>query len=152
MASEEVTRDQWAKETEKLCPSTQAFTAYEQLEQMVTEETQINCGYQRVQRGQNAYCTFSGKHAGMDIIQVYKGICQLNWRCKPKIPGITEEQHEELNQAFEDFRTSLGGKEGKGWETIKVLRHGTETVEDVIRKLSESIDGVLSSVAEAQEA
>ena len=147
MAAEPVTREQWAKETEKLCPSSQAFDAYEQLEQMIDQETDIVCDYQRVQRGQNAYCTFSGKASGIDIIQVYKGICQLNWRCKPKPGGLSEEQSAEMEQAFEEFRQTLNGKEGKGWETVKVLRLGIENVEDAIKKVAATVDEIVSASA-----
>ena len=148
--SAEVTRDQWATETERLCPSMQAFNAYEQLERTVSEETELNCAYTLAARGQSSYCTFTGSVDGrINIIQVYKGICQLNWRWKPKIPGLSDEQHAEVNRVMDEFRMSLNGKEGKGWETIKVLRLGLDNVEDAIKKVANDIEGVMTAANEA---
>ncbi len=146
----EITREQWAIETERLCPSTQAFTAYEQLERSVAEETDLDCTYFCVPRGQSDYCTFTGSVAGrIDIIQVYKGICQLNWRWKPKIPGLNEEQHSEINRIMDEFRSELNGKEGKGWETVKVLRLGIDNVQDAIKKVAAGVDEVMTIAKQA---
>jgi len=47
--------------------------------------------------------------------------------------------NESLIEAFEEFRTTLNGVEGKGWETVKVLRLGEETVQEAVVKLAEKI-------------
>jgi hypothetical protein len=148
--SAEVTRDQWATETERMCPSMQAFNAYEQLERTASEETDLDCSYTLASRGQSSYCTFTGSVAGrINIIQVYKGICQLNWRWKPKIPGLTDEQHAEVNRVLDEFRASLDGKEGKGWETVKVLRLGVDTVEEALKKVVTDIEDVMTAANKA---
>ena len=146
----EISRDEWATETERLCPSAQAFTAYEQLERLVSEETEMDCSYKCVPRGQSDYCTFKGSVAGrIDIIQVYKGICQLNWRWKSKIPGLSEEQHGEINRIMDEFREGLNGKEGKGWETVKVLRLGVDNVQDAIKKVAADVEEVMTTAKNA---
>ena len=144
----EISREQWAKETERLCPSSQAFSAYEQLERTVVEETDMECTYKCVPRGQSDYCTFTGSVGRVNIIQVYKGICQLNWRWKPKIPGLSEEQHAEVNRVMDEFRTELNGKEGKGWETVKVLRLGLENVENAIKKVATGVEEIVAAAKE----
>lgn len=149
--STDITRDDWAIESERLCPSSQAFSAYEQIERMVAEETELVCIYKKVPRGQSSYCTFTGAAAGkVPLIQVYKGICQLNWRWKPKITGLNEEQHAEVNSFMEAMRVELNGKEGKGWETIKVLRLGIDNVEESIKKAADGIDNVFAVAAKEE--
>ena len=140
----DVTREDWVQETERLCPSSLAFNAYVELEEMIVADTDLAVTYKRVPRGKSSYCTFqanAGNH--LHVIQVYKGQCQLHMRVNPKLPGATEEQHETLLAAYEDFRVELNGKEGKGWETVKVIRMGEEKVHDAIRKLAADLMAVV---------
>ena len=74
---------------------------------------------------------FAGDHCS--VAQVYKGQCQLNWKLKPKTLGLSEEQRELIRKPTTAFRVKLEGKEGKGWETVKVLATGRRTM---FRKLS----------------
>ena len=61
--------------------------------------------------------------------------------------GATDEDRELLLAAYEDFRTELNGKEGKGWETVKVIRMGEEKVHDAIRKLAGELNSVVPNLA-----
>ena len=133
----EITREEWDRETERLCPSGQAYSAYEALEQYIVEETDLNVTYESVPRGKSDYATFhafAGDHCS--VCQVYKGQCQLNWKLKSKTAGLTEEQRELIGEAYEVFRTKLEGKEGKGWETVKVLRLGEENVQEAVKEVA----------------
>ena len=136
-AAIEITREDWARETERLCPSGLAYSAYVALEQFIVDNTDLNVTYESVQRGKSAYATFHAT-AGpkLSIAQVYKGQCQLNWKVKPKIAGLSEEEKEKVDLAFEEFRESLEGKEGKGWETVKVLRLGEDNVLEAVKKVA----------------
>jgi hypothetical protein len=145
MSIVDVTREEWAEETERLCPSS---LAYSDLEEMIVNETDLSVTYKRVPRGKSSYCTFqanAGSH--LHVIQVYKGQCQLHMRVNPKLTNVTDEDRELLLQAYEDFRTTLNGKEGKGWETVKVIRMGEEKVHDAIRKLASELIEVLGDDA-----
>ncbi|MEL7496524.1 MAG: hypothetical protein AAFN77_02875 [Planctomycetota bacterium] len=135
----DITREQWELETERLCPSGLAFSAYLELEQYIVDNTELTCTYQSVQRGKSAYATFLATAGDCHVCQIYKGQCQLNWRWKPKISGITEEERESVDTIFEEFRVALSGKENKGWETVKVLRLGEETVQDAVKNLAEQL-------------
>lgn len=135
----DITREQWEVETERLCPSGLAFNAYLELEQFIVENTDLTCSYQSVQRGKSAYATFLATAGDCHICQIYKGQCQLNWRWKPKISGITDEERERVDEIFEEFRVALDGKENKGWETVKVLKVGEENVADAVKKLADQL-------------
>lgn len=147
----EITREQWLEETERLCPSDQAYDAYVAVEEEIVENTDLDVSYMSVSRGKSDYCTFSAFKGKFAVTQMYKGQCQLNWRWKGKMPGLTEEKEEEVVAAFEEFRTTLNGKEGKGWETVKVLRLGEDTVKEAVVKLSAVlVDAVASCTADAK--
>ena len=135
----DITREQWELETERLCPSGLAFNAYLELEQFIVENTDLTCSYQSVQRGKSAYATFLASAGDCQICQIYKGQCQLNWRWKPKISGITDEERERVDEIFEEFRVALDGKENKGWETVKVLKVGEENVADAVKNLADQL-------------
>jgi hypothetical protein len=140
----EITREQWERETERLCPSARAYNAYVELEQFIVENTSLKCTYTSVTRGKSDYCTFYASAGDQcSVIQCYKGQCQLNWRMKPKIAGLSEEEREQVNVIYESFRTSLNGKEGKGWETVKVLRLGEETVQDAVKTLADDLTEIV---------
>lgn len=145
----DITREQWELETERLCPSGLAFTAYLELEQFIVENTDLTCTYQSVQRGKSAYCTFLATAGNCNVCQVYKGQCQLNWRWKLKIPGITEEERTQVDEIFEEFRVALDGKENKGWETVKVLRLGEENVNDAVKVMADKLCAILQKPEEA---
>ena len=83
------------------------------------------------------------------VIQVYKGQCQLNWRMKPKITGLDEEERERVGEIYEEFRTSLTGKEGKGWETVKVLRLGEDEVQEAVKKLADDLTEIVCKEEQA---
>ena len=136
----EITREQWERETERLCPSESAYNTYVGVEQFIVENTDLKCTYTCVSRGKSDYCTFTAT-AGekCSILQAYKGQLQLNWRWKLKIAGLTEEERERVNEIYEEFRISLDGKEGKGWETVKVLRLGEERVHEAIKKVADDL-------------
>lgn len=151
MAATDITREQWENETERLCPSPMAFNAYVGLEQYIVENTDLVCTYKSVPRGKSDYATFHGAAGPCSVIQVYKGQCQLMWRWKPKITGITDEQREKIDEIYEEFRTSLSGKEGKGWETVKVLRLGEETVQEAVKKLADGLLEVLPKPEKVKE-
>jgi hypothetical protein len=139
MASVEITREQWETETERLCPSALAFNAYADLERYIAENTDLNCSYQMVPRGKSSYATFLGTAGNCNVIQVYKGQCQLNWRWKLKVPGTNEEERARVDEIFEEFRVTLNGKENKGWETVKVLRLGEEKVQEAVKVLADQL-------------
>lgn len=143
----EITRDDWARETERLCPSGLAYSAYVALERFIVEDTDLNVTYESVSRGKSDYATFHAT-AGekFSIAQVYKGQCQLNWKVKPKIAGLSEEDRERVNQAYQLFREALDGKEGKGWETVKVLRLGEETVQEAVKKVADELGEIMNTV------
>jgi hypothetical protein len=136
----EITREEWDRETERLCPSGQAYSAYVALEQFIVEETDLNVTYESVSRGKSDYATFyafAGVHCS--VAQVYKGQCQLNWKLKTKTAGLSEEQRELIGEAYEAFRTKLEGQEGKGWETVKVLRLGEDNVHEAVKAVAGSL-------------
>ncbi|MFT5302778.1 MAG: hypothetical protein ACI87E_001252 [Mariniblastus sp.] len=144
MAATEISREQWERETERLCPSGQAFNAYLGLEQFIVENTDLTCAYTSVTRGKSDYATFYASAGDkLAVIQVYKGQCQLNWRMKPKMASLTEEEHAECHNIYEEFRMSLTGKEGKGWETVKVLRLGEDEVQEAVKKLADNLLNVI---------
>ena len=146
----EITREQWERETERLCPSARAFNAYVALERFIAENTSLTCTYTSVTRGKSDYATFYASAGPQcSVIQVYKGQCQLNWRMKPKITGLDEEERERVFEIYEEFRTKLSGKEGKGWETVKVLRLGEETVHEAVKQLA---DGLIDIVCKEEKA
>ena len=148
MSVVDITREDWVQETERLCPSSLAFNAYVELEEMIVADTDLAVTYKRVPRGKSSYCTFQA-NAGtqLHVIQIYKGQCQLHMRVNPKLTGATDEDRELLLAAYEDFRTELNGKEGKGWETVKVIRMGEEKVHDAIRKLAGELNSVVPNLA-----
>lgn len=135
----DITREQWEMETERLCPSGLAFSAYVELEQFITDNTDLNCTYQSVQRGKSAYATFLACAGDVPVCQVYKGQCQLNWRYKLKIAGLSEEERSSVDEVFEEFRLTLNGKENKGWETVKVLRLGEDKVQEAVKILADQL-------------
>lgn len=142
----EISREQWEQETERLCPSEQAHSAYVELEQFIVEATDLEVSYQKVARGKTDYATFLASVDGKcEIAQVYKGKCQLNWKMKSKVAGISDEQREQIEQAYEQFRVALDGKEGKGWETVRVLRLGEENVQQAVKKIAEDLTDIVSS-------
>ena len=148
MSVVEITREDWVQETERLCPSALAYNAYVELEEMIVADTDLSVTYKRVPRGKSSYATFqanAGTH--LHVIQVYKGQCQLHMRVNPKLTGASDEDREMLLAAYEDFRTTLDGKEGKGWETVKIIRTGEEKVHDAIRKLAAELTSVLAGDA-----
>ena len=44
-AAIEITREDWARETERLCPSGLAYSAYVALEQFIVDNTDLNVTY-----------------------------------------------------------------------------------------------------------
>ena len=146
MASE-ITREEWDRETERLCPSGQAYSAYVALEQFIVEDTDLTVTYESVPRGKSDYATFHAFTGDCSVAQVYKGQCQLNWKLKSKTSGLTEEQRELITEAYEVFRTKLEGKEGKGWETVKVLRLGEDNVQEAVK----TIAGELCEIVKGSE-
>jgi len=146
MSVVDVTREDWVQETERLCPSSLAFNAYVDLEEMIVSETDLDVTYKRVPRGKSSYCTFQA-NAGtqLHVIQIYKGQCQLHMRVNPKLTGMNDEERETLLAAYEEFRTELNGTEGKGWETTKVIRTGEEKVHEAIQKLAASLTEVVKN-------
>jgi hypothetical protein len=144
MANTPITREQWERESERLCPSPQAFNAYVDLEQFIVENTDLTCTYEMVPRGKSDYATFHATAGpNCSVIQVYKGQCQLMWRWKPKISGATEEEREQVDASYEEFRATLNGKEGKGWETVKVLRLGEENVHEAVKIVADKLTAIL---------
>lgn len=144
----DITREQWAQETERLCPSGLAYSAYTELEQFIVEETDLNVTYQSVSRGKSDYATFHATAGDkLSVAQVYKGQCQLNWKVKPKITGLSSEEQEKVHQAYEEFRETLNGKEGKGWETVKILRLGEENVQEAVKKVAEELNEIMKPVS-----
>ena len=145
MPPTEITREQWLEETERLCPSDRAYDAYVALEEVICADTDLDVSYMSVSRGKSDYCTFSAFIGKCAVSQMYKGQCQLNWRWKGTMPGLTEEANDNLVEAFEEFRTTLNGVEGKGWETVKVLRLGEVNVQEAVVKLSEKIVAIVKA-------
>ena len=143
----EITREDWARETERLCPSGLAYSAYVAIETFIVEDTDLNVSYESVPRGKSDYATF---HATVgekfSIAQVYKGICQLNWKMKGKVSGLSDEDRERIDEVYDEFRTTLEGKEGKGWETVKVLRLGEENVQEAIKKVASDLGEIMNPV------
>ncbi len=148
----EITREQWLEETERLCPSDRAYDAYVELEEQICENTDLDVSYMSVSRGKSDYATFSAFIGKCAVAQMYKGQCQLNWRWKGTMPGLTEEGNSRLEEAYETFRTTLNGVEGKGWETVKVLRLGEDNVRDAVLALSTEIVEVVNACTEATAA
>ncbi len=143
----EITRDDWARETERLCPSGLAYNAYVAIEQFIVEDTDLTVTYESVSRGKSDYATFTATVGDkLNIAQVYKGQCQLNWKPKANISGLSDEDRERVDQAYDAFREALEGKAGKGWETVKVLRLGEVAVQDAIKKVSEDLGGIMNPV------
>jgi hypothetical protein len=66
--------------------------------------------------------------------------------------GLTDEAKEEIDTAYENFRTTLDGKEDKGWETVKVLRLGEENVKDAVIKVAQDLVEVVKNVGVKEEA
>ena len=144
MAATEITREQWERETERLCPSARAFNAYVGLEQFIVENTSLTCTYTSVTRGKSDYATFYASAGSQcSVIQVYKGQCQLNWRMKPKITGLNDDERERVGEIYEEFRETLTGKEGKGWETVKILRLGETEVQEAVKKLADELTEIV---------
>lgn len=146
----EITREQWVQETERLCPSDRAFEAYVELEQTIVNETDLECKYECVSRGNSDYATFYAGIGKCDVAQMYKGQCQLNWRWKGKYTGMSPEGVEMLQKTFEEFRITLDGKEGKGWEAVKVLRLGEENVQTAVKKLAGELCTIISDQIEVK--
>lgn len=143
----EITRDDWARETERLCPSGLAYNAYVAIERFIVDDTDLSVTYESVPRGKSEYATFHATVGDkLSIAQVYKGICQLNWKPKAKISGLSDEDKTRVDLAYAEFRETLEGKEGKGWETVKVLRLGEETVQDAIKKVAADLSGIMNPV------
>jgi len=115
------------------------------LEEEICENTDLDVSYMSVSRGKSDYATFSAFIGKCAVTQMYKGQCQLNWRWKGTMPGLTEEANESLIAAYEEFRTTLNGVEGKGWETVKVLRLGEDEVKEAVLKLSAEIVGIVKA-------
>ena len=152
MSVVDITREDWVQESERLCPSSLAFNAYVELEEMIVADTDLAVTYKRVPRGKSSYATFqanAGTH--LHVIQVYKGQCQLHMRVNPKLSGVSDEDREILLAAYEDFRVELNGKEGKGWETVKVIRMGEEKVHDAIRKLAGELMSVIGDAPDTKK-
>ncbi len=142
----EITREEWDRETERLCPSGLAYNAYVGLEQFIVEDTNLTVTYESVSRGKSDYATFHASAGDRcSIAQVYKGQCQLNWKIKPKISGLSDEDRERVQNAYEQFREALDGKEGKGWETVKILKLGEETVKEAVRRVAEELCDIVDS-------
>ena len=136
----EITREEWARETERLCPSGLAYNAYVALERFIVDDTDLTVTYQSVSRGKSDYATFLATAGDRcEIAQVYKGQCQLNWKLKSKVPGLSDDERERVEVAYNEFRSTLEGKEGKGWETVKVLRLGEDAVQDAVKKVAEDL-------------
>ena len=140
----EITREEWLEETERLCPSDRAFDAYVALEEEICENTDLEVSYTSVSRGKSDYATFSAFAGKCLVSQMYKGQCQLNFRWKGTMVGLSEEGKETLEAAYEKFRISLNGKEGKGWETVKVLRLGEAHVQEAVVELAGEVVAVVN--------
>ena len=67
----------------------------------------------------------------------------MNWRWKAKVAGLNEEERAKVDVAYEAFRAALDGKEGKGWETVKVLRLGEENVHEAVKKVADELVGII---------
>lgn len=152
MPPTEITREQWVQETERLCPSDRAFDAYVALEQEIVEQTDLDISYMSVSRGKSDYATFAASAGKCAVAQMYKGQCQLNWRWKGTMAGLTDEAKEEIDVAYENFRSTLDGKEDKGWETVKVLRLGEDNVKDAVIKVAQDLVQVVKKVGVKEEA
>lgn len=139
----DISREQWEAETERLCPSALAYNAYVELEQFIVDNTELTCTYQSVSRGKSDYATFLATAGDCHVAQIYKGQCQLNWRWKPKIDGLSDEERDRVDAVYEEFRETLNGKENKGWETVKVLRLGEDAVQDAVKKLADELVGLV---------
>ena len=63
--------------------------------------------------------------------------------------GLNEEERAKVDEAYETFRASLDGKEGKGWETVKVLRLGEENVHEAVKKVADDLVGIICKKEEA---
>ncbi len=48
-----------------------------------------------------------------------------------------------MGEIYEEFRETLSGKEGKGWETVKVLRLGEENVQEAVKKLADGLTAIV---------
>jgi hypothetical protein len=144
----EITREEWERETERLCPSGQAYSAYSALETFIVDETDLTVTYQCVPRGKSSYATFHATAGDKcNVCQIYKGQCQLNWKLNAKVSGLSDEEKETIGVIFEAFRTTLDGKEGKGWETVKVLRLGEENVHEAVKIAAEALCEVFNAKA-----
>lgn len=151
--AEKISREQWVNETERLCPSALAFNAYVELEELIVEETDLTVKYKMVPRGKSSYATcYASAGKQLNIMQCYKGQCQLNWRPNPKLSNVTDEEKELVASIYEEFRETLGGKEGKGWETVKVLTVGEDVVHDAVRKVASDLMAVISKEEVASDA
>lgn len=151
MPPTEITREQWVQETERLCPSDRAFDAYVALEQEIVEQTDLDISYMSVSRGKSDYATFAASAGKCAVAQMYKGQCQLNWRWKGTMAGLSDEAKDQIDVAYETFRSTLDGKEDKGWETVKVLRLGEENVKDAVIKVAQELVQVVKKVGVKEE-
>lgn len=144
-SSIDISRDEWLKEIETKSPSDQAYEAYVKLERFVIERTDLLGTYRRNTGGQSHHATFNGSAMGhCSVIQILAGRCELMWKWKKAIPGMTMEQHAEINNALDRFRKSLGGSKEKSWEHVNVLRLGVSQVQEALRVVSGEVLGIMN--------
>lgn len=141
-----VTRDEWLKEMSNLSPSDKAFEAYVELEEFVVGHTALTATYRRNKRGQSHYATFNGSVDGhCSVSQILAGRCELIWKWKKSIRGITPDQHLAINETLDRFRLSLDGSKLKSWEQVKVLRLGKTRVKDALAVAANELVAIMRS-------
>ena len=139
-SSESIARDQWVEETRTLSASEEAFKAYVELERFVVDHTDLIGTYRRNTKGESHYATFNGSAQGKcSIIQMFNGRCELIWKWRKAIPGMSSEQHREINEAMDRFRESLDGSPEKSWEQVKVLTLGVPRVQESLRSVAAEV-------------
>jgi len=75
---------------------------------------------------------------------MYAGQCELIWKWRKEIPGMSSEQHRKINDAFDRCRESLDGSPDKSWERVNVLAMGVPRVQEALRVLSNTLLEVMS--------
>lgn len=141
-----IPRDEWLTEMAKLSPSTAAFEAYVELEEFVVDSTELTATYRRNKRGQSHYATFNRSVDGhCSVVQIFGGHCELIWKWKKAVPGITPDQHHAINEVFDQFRLSLDGSKKVSWEHVKVLRLGTSRVKEALALAANELVTIMRS-------
>lgn len=143
MASKNISRDVWLTETEAKCRSNEEAQALVELEQFIVKHTGLLVTYRRNPGGISHFATFNGSVDGhCSVIQINNGECHLIWKWKNAIPGLMDEQHQRDNEAFDEFRQALGGRE-QSWQKIPVLDLGLTRIQDALRLVSEKLHTII---------